>query len=143
MMKLSTILISIFMISLFTTGFIGMVGGLLSASSKTLPERGTFGRSNSSSHALDTIAGMYNISEMSQNQTVESDSLYSDVLTNFVVGAWSAVWQLFTLPAFFGGLIADLTGMPGMPIWITTSLYAIISVVILFGIYYFFTGRDS
>lgn len=146
-MKLSTLLITIFLTGMFISGFTGMIGGLLNSrnldSPYDLPANANFSRSNSTSSTLTSLARMYNVSEAAQNETIEADIYSDNPMLSFITGAMNAVMGLFEIPAFFGGLIADLTGMPNMPVWFASGLYAIGSVVVIFSIYYFFTGRDS
>lgn len=138
MRKLSSILITVFITGMFVSGFIGLAGAII-----TLPSRGEYSRSNETSESIQTIERMYNITEASQNQSREGGDFQSDVLSNFIAGAWNAVIGIIEIPAFFGGVIADVTGLPGMPEWFAAGLYGIVGVVVLFAIYYFFTGRDS
>lgn len=138
MRKISTLLITVIITGMFVTGIIAFAGAMVS-----LPASATFNNSNSTSNAIKTLESMYNITESSQNVSRQGGDYDSDVLSNFIAGAWNSAIQVMAVPAFFGGLIADLTGMAGMPDWFATGLYTIMSVTVLFAVYYFWTGRDS
>jgi len=136
-MRISSLLIAIFMISLFTTGFIGFYGGLMNANDLGVE---TFNRVNNTSSTLSTINKMYNITEASQNVSAISDSNY-DAPANIFTGAFNAVMQTLTLPSFFSDLLTDLKTAAGLPDWFYTGAMGIILVLVIAGLVKFFAGR--
>lgn len=138
-MKISTLLITIFMISIFTTGFIGFYGALMSENDL---EAQAFNRANNTSTTLTTLETMYNITESSQNTTAVSSTTSTDAPYNLLTGAFNAVLQTLALPAFFSGLITDLTVPLGIPTWFTASVMGIVLVIIIAGLAKFFANRD-
>ena len=139
-MKISSLLIIIFLISGFVTGFIGFYGALMAANGLTPAD---FSTSTNTSETLTSIETMYNITEASQNTTAVSGTATSDAPYNLLTGAFNAVMQTLNLPIFFFGLVTDLTTkVTGMPVWFAGIVNGIILVMIIAGLVKFFSGRD-
>lgn len=128
-MRISTLLITIFLISGFVSGFIGFYGSMISANSLTPYD---FTRSSNTTEQSLTLEMIYNISEASQNTTAVSGSATTEGPMNIITGGYNIIMQVLNMPVFFGSLITDMTSKVfGIPLWFQTILYAIISIVII------------
>jgi len=142
-MKISSLLITIFMISIFTTGFVGFYGAMMAytnAVSRGSPA--SFAKTTNTSQTLITIERMYNITEASQNTTADAGTTTTDAPYNLLTGAFNAVMQTLNLPIFFMGLMTDLGTAANLPTWFTSAVMGIIFVLIIAGLVKFFAGRD-
>lgn len=142
-MKISSLLIAIFMISIFTTGFVGFYGAVMAyANTVSRGSPASFERTINTSQTLTTIERMYNITEASQNTTAVSGAAVTDAPYNLLTGAFNTVMQTLNLPIFFMGLITDLASAANLPFWFTSAVMGIILITIIAGLVKFFAGRD-
>ena len=128
-MKISSLLIVIFLISGFVSGFTLFYGALMNANDLSIYD---FNTSANTSQTMSTIESIYNITEASQNTTAVSTSTGFTGPENIITGGYNVIMQVVNLPIFFGGLITDLTSkIFGLPIWATTMFYGIITILII------------
>lgn len=56
---------------------------------------------------------------------------FIDVLAT---GTFETLKLMFSLPNIFGALLTDISVMIGLPVWVTGTIMAIITVIVVFGI---------
>ena len=141
-MKLSTILITLLLVAGFATGFAGFYGAMFTeynqnasiVSSSTL---------NVTGQIYEKTESMYEEIEQSSNQTVNSGASVITGPMNLIYGAYNAGMLVLKTPTLFNAIISDVLTSAKVPLWAQTMIYAIISIIVLFAIIEFLTGRAT
>jgi len=138
-MRISELMIMIFVISMFSMGFLGFYGALMSANDLTPQD---FSSTNNTSSTVESIRIMTEDVSSAQNTTGTSGNIISFAPLNLLHGAYNAIMQAFALPGIFISIIGDLTSsITGFPRWAADSLNAIIGIIIISAIIYLIIGR--
>jgi len=141
-MKLAEILITLLLIGGFVTGFAGFYGGLASQYSKSSTNFTTMVQS-------EQIAERINSTMQTMEQAEQEKGIISQVVAvvsaplNLLYGAFNAGMLVLQTPTYFGNIINDLMVVSGIPFWVQTMVYGIITVIVLFAIIQFLTGRET
>ena len=136
-MKISELLMMVFVIGLFTTGYIGFSGMLVGTA---MP---SFNNTTDTSTTSSYLHSMYNTVNASQSQTPSNtQNIVAFAPYNLLTGAFSAVMTALNLPAFFYNMITELTTMLGLPLYVGQALDAIILIIIISAILYLIIGRQ-
>lgn len=143
-MKISSLLITVFIISMFSAGFVGFYGHMLSGVNGLTPNATEdFGALNDTSNVSSIINEMQDIVNASQSTPVEAGDASTDAPYNLLTGAYNAVMQAITLPVFFSNMMGALMFDEfGIPQWFSEGLLAIVSILVIVGLVKFFAGRD-
>ena len=139
-MRSTELLIIIFVIGMFFSGYAGFYSLLLSSNGLT-PQ--TFTGNNTTS-ILTNLQTMYNITEQGQNTSVSTSSGASySAPPNLITAAYNVLMLTLQTPVFFYDLIVNMTSkMTGFPVWASSYLIAIIMVIALGAIIKSIIGRD-
>jgi len=142
MMKLSAILITLLLIGGFVTGFASFYGGLSSQYSKSSKNFTTMVQSEEIYERINT--SMQTMKQAEQNNTIVTQivAVVSAPL-NLLYGAFNAGMLVLQTPTYFGNILTDLMTLTNIPSWIQTMVYGIITVIVLFAIIEFVTGRTT
>lgn len=134
MMGLKEILISVFVFSGLMIGS-SMFYVAINDEYSTLgsPEQGqNFAFFNYTSGMYNALAGTEEKIQEIKSQGLASD----DVAGWFLLGSLNAVKTLISLPIAMSAMITDLTIALMLPEWVSTMLFGIVLVIIIFGIIY-------
>lgn len=140
-MKLAPILITLLVIGGFVTGMTTFYGALITHYSSDL--------NISSSMTMNTTNQTYEqVNSMmskitAQNKTVESGSITADAPVNLLFATYDAIMLVLKTPTYFISIFSDLMSIGGIPYWVQTMIYGIITVIILFAIFEFISGRAT
>jgi hypothetical protein len=141
-MKIATILITLLLIGGFISGIGGFYTGLMAsypgADNSTPLSSATMNMTNRTQEAFSDMTGTLN-----QNKSASSGSVTSDAPTNLITNAFVAGNMILKTPALFSALITDITGIAGVPTWVSVMIWGIISVIIVFAVIEFITGRQT
>ena len=137
-MKISELIIMIFVIAIFSTGFIGFYAAVLNSNGLTAQN---FTSLNNTTATVTAINRIYNDTVQSQNNTGLTGSIITFAPVGLLFGAFNAVMQAFTLPAVLFGMIGDLGALAGIPVYVTNALIAIVGIMIISAIIYLIIGR--
>lgn len=140
-MKLATIIITLLLIGGFVTGMSTFYGALSTSYGMNSTNFSTMVRSEEISTNIETQ--MQTMKAAEQNQTIVTQVLTAlSAPLNLAYGAFNAGMIVLQAPIYFDTMITDLMIATGAPIWVKTMAYGIISVIVLFAIIGFLTGRD-
>ena len=138
-MKISTLMISVFLIGLFSAGFITFYSSLLGANAMSTSN---FTSTNNTSTTMNYLNEIYSKTEQGQNTTVPTSLLSDSAPTNIWAAAFNAVMYSFKMPDFFVGLIGDFTSeVTGVPDYVGGFLVAIVMVIVIASLIYLIIGR--
>lgn len=98
---------------------------------------------NATDSTYNRLGGMINRTETSMNRTVDSGGSLLDAPTNLAFGVYDSIMLILQVPSFFLGIISDMMSVWDIPVWVQTMAYGIITVVVLFAIFSFITGRET
>ena len=138
-MRLSEMLIIVFLIAIFATGFVGFYGAVMTSENL---EYSNFSYANNTSSTLTTIEKMYNRTESAQGESGAGNGLISLAPINLLLGAYDAIMMTFQLPNLFTSMIADMTSQVfGFPTYVGYYLSAIIMIIFISALIYLIIGK--
>lgn len=141
-MKLAPILITLLLIGGFITGINSFYGAMMTKYSMADGSPTSTTTLNITNQTYENVESM--MGEVgSQNRTVDIGVSILEGPANLIFGAYNAIMLMLKTPSFFLAIFSDLIGIPGIPWWVQTMVYGIVSVIILFAIIEFLTGRAT
>lgn len=139
-MKISSLMISVFVIALFSTGFIGFYSAVLGANGMSTTN---FTSANDTSSTMSYLYTMYNTTEQGQNSTVSDGVSTDSAPTNIWTAAFNSIMYAFKMPGFYINMINEFTSSAtGMPPYVSGFLIAIIMVIVISALIYMIIGRE-
>jgi hypothetical protein len=140
-MKLTTIIVTLLLIGGFTMGIGGFYGALIAGYGTSDNNPLSSATMNMTNRTFEKIQGM--TGSLDQNQSTTGGTITSDAPTNLITNAFIVGSLILQTPELFSSLISDLTGISGVPTWVGTMVWGIISVIIIFAFIEFITGRQT
>lgn len=139
-MRISEMLITVFVIAMFSTGFVAFYAAMLNANGIAAQN---FSYVNNTSATVSSLNNIYNRINTSQSQSSGlSGGIVAFAPINLLFGAFDAIMMAFQVPIFFYSLITDLTAqITGFPLWIAGMLTNIIMVIFISALIYLIIGR--
>jgi len=130
----------VFVIAIFSTGFIGFYSAMLNANGLTAQG---FSYANNTSATVNSLNNIYNTIETSQNQSTGlASGIVSFAPINLLFAAFNAVMTALQTPVFFYNLITDMTAqITGFPLWVSGMFVSIIMIIVISAVIYLIIGR--
>jgi len=141
-MKLATILITLLLIGGFVTGFAGFYGALATQYGMSSKNFTTMVQSEEIAERINTTMQTMETAEQEKGIVSQVIAVVSAPL-NLLYGAFNSGMLVLQTPTYFGNILNDLMGLTNIPFWVQTMVYGIITVIVLFAIITFLTGRET